>query len=37
MKWGDSLAKAACKEAEYYEDLMNYLRKNLAVCAFLPT
>ncbi|KAI5079634.1 hypothetical protein GOP47_0005113 [Adiantum capillus-veneris] len=30
-KWSDCLAKSACKESEYYEDLMNYLRKNLAL------
>lgn len=31
FKWGDCLARVACKESEYYEDLMNYLRKNLAL------
>lgn len=31
FKWSDCLAKSACKESEYYEDLMNYLRKNLAL------
>ncbi|MCO5570831.1 hypothetical protein L7F22_024559 [Adiantum nelumboides] len=30
-KWSDCLAKSTCKESEYYEDLMNYLRKNLAL------
>ena len=32
IKWSDSLAKVTCKESEYYEDMMSYLRKNLAVC-----
>lgn len=31
FKWSDCAARTTCKENEYYEDLMRYLRKNLAV------
>ncbi|KAJ7533533.1 hypothetical protein O6H91_13G054100 [Diphasiastrum complanatum] len=31
FKWSECLARNACKENEYYEDLMRYLRKNLAL------
>ncbi|CAM6098822.1 unnamed protein product [Calypogeia fissa] len=31
FKWSDCAARNACKENEYYEDLMRYLRKNLAL------
>ncbi|BBN13036.1 hypothetical protein MPTK1_6g00290 [Marchantia polymorpha subsp. ruderalis] len=31
FKWSDCAARTTCKENEYYEDLMRYLRKNLAL------
>ncbi|CAM8939032.1 unnamed protein product [Rhodiola kirilowii] len=31
LQWNTSFARKVCKEAEYYEDLMRYLRKNLAL------
>ena len=31
--WSDSLAKAACAEVEYYEDLLAYYQQNLRVCS----
>eukprot|EP00249_Psilotum_nudum_P019721 c27386_g1_i1 orf=411-3452(-) len=31
FRWSDCLARNVCKESEYYEDLMHYLRKNLAL------
>ncbi len=38
LKWSDCAARNACKENEYYEDLVRHLRKNLAVCAhFVPS
>lgn len=32
LLWNTSFARKICKESEYYEDMMRYLRKNLAVC-----
>ncbi|XP_021302971.1 protein FAM91A1-like [Sorghum bicolor] len=32
LPWSSCFARKICKEGEYYEDLMRYLRKNLAVC-----
>lgn len=34
LKWSECAARNACRENEYYEDLIRYLRKNLAVCKF---
>lgn len=34
LKWSECAARNACRENEYYEDLVRYLRKNLAVCKF---
>ncbi|XP_006655225.2 protein FAM91A1-like [Oryza brachyantha] len=31
LPWTSSYARKVCKEGEYYEDLMRYLRKNLAL------
>lgn len=31
LPWNASFARKVCKEGEYYEDLMRYLRKNLAL------
>uniref|UniRef100_A0A7N0UKX9 Protein FAM91A1 n=1 Tax=Kalanchoe fedtschenkoi TaxID=63787 RepID=A0A7N0UKX9_KALFE len=31
LQWNTSFARKVCKEAEYYEDMMRYLRKNLAL------
>lgn len=31
LKWSECHARNCCKESEYYEDMMRYLRKNLAV------
>uniref|UniRef100_A0A803RCA1 FAM91 N-terminal domain-containing protein n=1 Tax=Cannabis sativa TaxID=3483 RepID=A0A803RCA1_CANSA len=31
LQWNTCFARKICKETEYYEDLMRYLRKNLAV------
>jgi hypothetical protein len=31
LKWSDCAARNACKENEYYEDLVRHLRKNLAL------
>ena len=32
LQWSSCFARKVCKENEYYEDMMPYLRKNLAVC-----
>lgn len=32
LRWSDCLARMTCKESEFYEDLVTYLRKNQAVC-----
>ncbi|XP_024528555.1 protein FAM91A1 isoform X1 [Selaginella moellendorffii] len=31
LKWSECHARNACREGEYYDDLMRYLRKNLAL------
>ncbi|XP_020590898.1 protein FAM91A1 isoform X2 [Phalaenopsis equestris] len=31
LQWHTSFARKVCKEAEYYEEMMRYLRKNLAL------
>ncbi|KAK4599217.1 hypothetical protein RGQ29_009321 [Quercus rubra] len=31
LLWNTSFARKICKESEYYEDMMRYLRKNLAL------
>lgn len=31
LQWNDCFARKTCKESEYYEDMMRYLRKNLAL------
>ena len=31
LQWNTCFARKICKESEYYEDMMRYLRKNLAV------
>ncbi|KAK7852892.1 protein fam91a1 [Quercus suber] len=31
LPWNTSFARKICKESEYYEDMMRYLRKNLAL------
>lgn len=31
LLWNSCFARKVCKEAEYYEDMMRYLKKNLAV------
>ncbi|XP_065880927.1 uncharacterized protein [Euphorbia lathyris] len=31
LQWNTSFARKVCKEGEYYEDMMRYLRKNLAL------
>lgn len=31
LQWNSCFARKICKESEYYEDMMRYLRKNLAV------
>lgn len=31
LQWSDCFARKTCKESEYYEDMMHYLRKNLAL------
>jgi hypothetical protein len=31
LPWSSCFARKVCKEGDYYEDLMRYLRKNLAV------
>ncbi|TVU18937.1 hypothetical protein EJB05_35058 [Eragrostis curvula] len=31
LPWNSCFARSVCKEGEYYEDLMRYLRKNLAL------
>ncbi|KAF3340535.1 Protein FAM91A1 [Carex littledalei] len=31
LQWNSSFARKVCKEAEYYEDMMRYLKKNLAL------
>ncbi|XP_057816052.1 uncharacterized protein LOC131029556 [Cryptomeria japonica] len=31
LQWSNCFARKTCKENEYYEDMMNYLRKNLAL------
>lgn len=33
LQWNTSFARKVCKEGEYYEDMMRYLRRNLAVRA----
>jgi hypothetical protein len=33
-RWSDCHAKSACREMEYYEDLIRYTRKSLAVSDF---
>lgn len=32
LMWNTCFARKVCKEAEYYEDMLRYLRRNLAVC-----
>ncbi|BAH93105.1 Os05g0355133 [Oryza sativa Japonica Group] len=32
LPWTSCFARKICKEGEYYEELMRYLRRNLAVC-----
>lgn len=32
LQWNTSFARKVCRESEYYEDMMRYLRRNLAVC-----
>ena len=32
LPWNSCFVRKVCKEGEYYEDMMRYLRKNLAVC-----
>lgn len=32
LPWTTCFARKVCKEGEYYEDMMRYLRRNLAVC-----
>lgn len=31
LQWNTSFARKVCKEGEYYEDMMRYLRRNLAL------
>ena len=31
LQWNSCFARKVCKESEYYEEMMRYLRKNLAV------
>nr|GEU40864.1 hypothetical protein [Tanacetum cinerariifolium] len=31
LQWNTSFVRKVCKEAEYYEDMMRYLRRNLAL------
>lgn len=31
LQWNTSFVRKVCREAEYYEDMMRYLRRNLAV------
>lgn len=31
LQWNTCFARKVCKEGEYYEEMMRYLRKNLAV------
>lgn len=33
LQWNSCFARKVCKEREYYENMLRYLRKNLAVCA----
>lgn len=35
IQWNNCFARKVCKESEYYEEMMRYLRKNLAVCLAL--
>lgn len=37
LQWNSCFARKICKESEYYEDMMRYLRKNLAVCCLERT
>lgn len=32
LQWNSCFARKVCKEGEYYEEMMRYLRRNLAVC-----
>ena len=32
LQWNTSFVRKVCKESEYYDDMMRYLRRNLAVC-----
>lgn len=32
LQWNQCFARKVSKEGEYYEEMMRYLRKNLAVC-----
>ncbi|CAK9149039.1 unnamed protein product [Ilex paraguariensis] len=31
LQWNNCFGRKVCKEGEYYEDMMRYLRKNLAL------
>jgi hypothetical protein len=33
LQWNICFARRVCREGEYYEEMMRYLRKNLAVCS----
>ncbi|KAL2319063.1 hypothetical protein Fmac_032939 [Flemingia macrophylla] len=35
LQWNSCFAHKVCKESEYYEQMMRYMRKNLAVCTVL--
>lgn len=35
LQWNSCFARKVIKESEYYEEMMRYLRKNLAVCSGL--
>lgn len=35
LKWSECAARNACRENDYYEELVRYLQKNLAVRTFL--
>ncbi|RDX87627.1 Protein FAM91A1, partial [Mucuna pruriens] len=32
LQWSSCFARTVCKENDYYEDMMRYLQRNLAVC-----
>ncbi|KAI9108967.1 hypothetical protein K1719_019922 [Acacia pycnantha] len=33
LQWNSCFARKVCYESEYYEEMLRYLQKNLAVCS----